>query len=215
MVTACLAWASIAGATTVVRESHKVQQLALDSYYGWNRNYTPPVSTSRSLAKHSYEVATVSGTFSYYSAINYYHPQWPWTVVCGTPAPSAQHPGSLGGDGPVGFDAEFLFSRPWRTKLCANAHLPAHWTNFQMNDGSGWAHPELLGTAPTGPVSNHTYSYAVSGHNDPIKFRLWDILTRDNYGLLKISLRPANTADCASYLAFGFASEKRCITHMQ
>jgi hypothetical protein len=184
--------------------------LTLDSYHAWNRHHTPPVSSSFKVAKGVYYVATVSGTFSYYSSARYTKPYAPWPIVCGTPSPAAQHQGSLGGDGPVGFDAQFIFSRPWKTKKCRARHLPVSWSNFQLNDGTGWAHPNILGPRLTAPTSDHTYSYAVAGHGKELKLRLNDVYTRDNYGLLDITFRPAAASDCASYAAFGFTSAAQC-----
>jgi hypothetical protein len=200
------------GAADQAQESlDSVQTLSLDSYFGWDRHYTPPVATSLDLRRDHYAVATVSGTFSFYAALNYAVPQRPWTVVCGSPERSAQYQGSLGGDGPAGLDAEFIFARPWTAKECASAHLPIRWPNFQINDGTGWGHPKILGTLPIAPTTSHTYSFAAVGHNQRLRFRLSDIWTRDNYGLLKISLRPATTADCSSYQAFGFRSSSSCM----
>jgi hypothetical protein len=155
----------------------------------------------------------VSGTFSYYGAINYVVPQAPWTIVCGTPEAEPQNQ-SAGGSGPVGFDAEFIFSRPWTPEACAQANLPVRWINFQMKDAGPWAHPEALNLAePAAPNPSHTYEYAVVGQKRRVAFRLFDIRTRDNYGTLKISLRTATAADCAgaNFEAFGFATEGECV----
>lgn len=184
--------------------------ISLDSYHAWRRHYTPPVSTPFQVRRGSYDVAIVDGSFSYYAAANYTVPQRPWKIVCGSPQPSAKYPGA-GGNGPVGFDAEFAFARPWSSRKCARAHLPQRWRNFQMNAGTGWHHPTLLGPPPSTPGSDHTYSYAVVGDNRTIQFRLKDVLTRDNYGVLKITVRPAAVSDCSSYASFGFASQSACI----
>ena len=121
--------------------------------------------------------------------------------------------GSAGGSGKVGFDSEFILSRPWLPAPCANAKLPMKWINFQVNSGSGvWSHPVALG-APTVPSPTHTYEYALpvgGGHH--AAFRLYDIDTRDNYGSLKISISAATTANCTEFAAFGLASEAECIT---
>jgi hypothetical protein len=209
---ACAVWMIPATAVASPKHAHRnsAATLSLNSYHNWDRHYTPPVSASGDLARNQYEVATVSGTISYYAAINYRVPQRPWTVVCGTPERSALYPGPSGAHGPVGFDAEFIFARPWTQRECAQAHLPVVWPNFQMNDGTGWRHPNILGTVPVAPAANHTYSFAAVGHSDRLRFRLVDIYTRDNYGVLKISLRPATAADCSSYQAFDFTSSAAC-----
>jgi hypothetical protein len=158
-------------------------QLTLNSHFDWSRSYTPPAVTKTSFAKHVYYVATVSGTFSYYPARDYTAPKSPWPIVCGTPISSSA--------GPVGFDAEFIFARPWTKKSCRKHHLPMTWPNFQANTGSddGWTHPTILGSWPTAPTPNHTYSYVLKGENQPFQFRLWDVDTTDNYGRLSITFR--------------------------
>jgi hypothetical protein len=188
-----------------------IDHFALDSYHAWKKPFTPPATSNVTLKKGIY-VATVQGTFSYYSAINYVVPQAPWTILCGTPEGAPQF-GSAGGSGKVGFDSEFVISRPWLPAPCATAKLPVKWANFQMNAGHGvWAHPAVLGS-PTTPSPTHTYEYALpasGGHH--VAFRLFDIDTRDNYGSLKISIAAATTADCAQFTAFGLSSEAECLT---
>jgi len=198
----------------VAGASATIDQFNLDSYHAWDREYTPPARSSVKLKKGLY-VATVQGTFSYYAAINYTVPQPPWTIVCGTPEAAPQF-GSAGGSGPVGFDAEFIFSRPWQAEPCAHAHLPAKWQNFQMNDGvTGWMHPAVLNIGyPAVPNPTHTYEFALRGHKGRhVSFRLLDIYTRDNYGSLRISLRAATAADCSGtkYQAFNLTSEAECL----
>ncbi len=193
-----------------------VDQFSLDSYHAWNKDHTPAVRSEVRLKKHLY-VATVTGTFSYYGAINYLVPQAPWTVLCGTPESAPQYE-SAGGSGPVGFDSEFIFSRPWTPEACATAHLPVQWINFQMKNGpGGWAHPTALNVSdPPAPDPNHSYEYAIVGQKKKVAFRLFDIRTRDNYGTLRISIRTATAADCTGtkYEAFGLSSEAECLSEV-
>jgi len=188
------------------------EHFTLDSYHAGGAKYTPPASSHTKLKSALY-VAFVQGTFSYYGAINYSDPQPPWSILCGTPALAPMFP-SAGGSGKVGFDAEYVFARPWTAPLCAKAKLPVKWINFQMYSGSGaWSHPTPL-VATTAPTASHSYEYAIVGekaHN--VKFRLYDIDTRDNYGSLTISLRDATPADCSGtkYLAFGLSKESECL----
>lgn len=184
--------------------------LTLDSYYGWSRDHTPPVSTSYILPRHARYVVTVSGTLSYYPAIDYSRPQPPWTMVCGAPDPATEFGGSRGGNGPVGFDAEFIFARPSRRRMCSRYPLPRHWSAFQVNAGTGWQHPGIVGTYPIAPSASHTYTYAIVGHGRRVQFRLYDVYTRDNYGILRIELRPAVVGDCTSYVALKFTSVANC-----
>ena len=194
-----------------------LDHFALDSYSASGAKHTP---AARSVAKlhNGLYVAIVQGTFSYYGAINYMAPQPPWTILCGTPEAAPQF-SSAGGSGRVGFDSEFIISRPWLPEPCAKAKLPVHWVNFQMNPGTGvWAHPMTLNLgSPPAPTPTHTYEYALvgkKGHH--VGFRLYDLNTRDNYGSLKISLRAATESDCTGtkYAAFGLASEAECIADL-
>lgn len=190
-----------------------LDHFALDSYHAGGAKHTPAATSAIKLNGFEY-VAIVQGTFSYYGAINYMAPQPPWTILCGTPEAAPQF-GSAGGSGKVGFDSEYIFSRPWLPEPCAKAKLPVKWTNFQMNPGTGvWAHPVAL--VPT-LSPTHTYEYAISSKkNHHVSFRLYDINTRDNYGTLKISLRGATSEDCTGtkYAAFGASSEAECITNL-
>ncbi len=194
-------------------QAASVDQFSLDSYHAWNKDHTPAVKSEKKLKQNHLYVATVSGTFSYYGAINYVVPQAPWTTLCGTPEAEPAY-SSAGGSGPVGFDAEFVFARPWTEEACAQANLPVQWVNFQMKNGGAWAHPTALDVSdPAAPNSNHTYEYALVGQKRRVAFRLFDIRTRDNYGSLRISIRTAEAGDCAGarFEAFGFGSEAECI----
>lgn len=197
--------------TPIAANAASLDHFALDSYHAWKKPFTPPARSNIKLKKGLY-VATIQGTFSYYSAINYVVPQSPWTILCGTPGAAPQF-GSAGGSGKVGFDSEFIISRPWLPAPCNNAKLPIKWINFQVNAGKGvWLHPSVLGS-PTAPTPTHTYSYALPvGGGHRASFRLFDIDTRDNYGSLKISISAATTANCTEFAAFGLASEAECVT---
>jgi hypothetical protein len=197
----------------VAQASTTIDRFTLDSYHSWKRKVTPPAASEVKLQEGLY-VATVQGTFSYYAAINYVAPQAPWTILCGTPETAPEF-SSAGGSGKVGFDAEFILSRPWLPEPCAQAKLPVKWINFQMNNGSGvWAHPAVLNVgSPAVPNPAHTYEYALIGRtHHHVAFRLFDLDTRDNYGSLKISLREATASDCAGtkWQAYGLASEAEC-----
>lgn len=99
--------------------------------------------------------------------------------MCGTPEAGPQYGGSRGGTGPVGFDAEFVFARPWTVKKCAEAQLPLHWINFQVNSGFGWSHPNLIGSLPPRrpPTTRTGTASSVVGDHKYAQFRLFDLLT--------------------------------------
>ncbi len=201
-----------------VASASTLDHFALDSYHAGKRHATPPAASEVRLKGEVLYVATVQGTFSYYGAINYLAPQPPWTIVCGSPEGAPQF-SSAGGSGDVGFDSEFIFSRPWLPEPCEHAKLPVKWINFQMNPGTGvWAHPNVLNVgSPAAPNPTHTYEYAVVGvEHHHVAFRLYDINTRDNYGSLHISLRYATAGDCegTKYAAFGLSSEGECLSRL-
>lgn len=177
-------------------------QLTLNSYFNWRKDYTPPVKTSQPLTAGEYYVATVSGTFSYYPAYLYVRHYSGWKTVCGAPASSPR--------GPVGMDAQFIFARPWTFRGCRHHSFPQPSTNFRAStDLVHWAHPAILQPL-SAPDSDHTYSYALVGAGHPAGFRLKDGDTRDNYGKLTIDVRVATASDCAGYQAFGFADAADC-----
>jgi hypothetical protein len=108
-----------------------------------------------------------------------------------------------------------VFARPWLPQPCEEEKLPMKWTNFQVHIGPGeWVHPTTL--APTtAPSPTHTYEYAfVAPNNRHLIVRLYDILTRDNYGSLRISTRLATAADCegGKYASFKLSSESECVS---
>lgn len=213
LATLCLALCSGLGSAASASASPLMptDAFSLDSYFRWNRPYTPPVSSSIVIPSRADYVATVSGTFSYYAARAYGHFIHKEQVLCGTPESAPKYSGSAGGTGPVGFDAEFVFARPWVSAKCRRAHLPVRWSNFEMTTDTHWRHPTILGGLPSAPSAGHTYSFAVVGDNRPVKFRLADVYPRDNYGILKIQLAPATTAVCqANYRAFGLTSPTQC-----
>lgn len=216
-LTGAIALATVGGATATAFASGAAptpgnQALRLDSYEPNNDGAAGPVR-GVSLPNNKLFVAEVQGTFSYYSAINWVHPQHPWHIVCGTAlaAPMFQSPDRPQG-GKVGFDAEFVFGRPWRVRRCNRARLPVRWGNFQINTGFGWSHHDPLGGIPTAPSAEHAYSYALRGTGSRPRFRLLDRQTDDNYGVLHIHIRRAVPGDCANdgWQLFGSRSQQAC-----
>ena len=189
--------------------------LTLDSYEPNNDGFAGPVA-SKILPAESRWVAVVQGTFSYYNPSMYVaHPAAPFQVLCGTPdftGPLFPSPDKASNK-PVGMDAEFEFARPSRRSTCNRHPLPGHWYNFQIKTGSTWGHIPDLGAGEVVPTADHTYSYPLVGWDRPAQFRLKDRpRTSDNYGELKISIRPATSADCGfqDWHSFGYASEAEC-----
>lgn len=211
-----IVFAGLAGAAQAkVRGSLNV---TLDSYEPNNDGFAGPVSTAK-LPEGSRWVAVVQGTFSYYAPSLYNAPTAPFTMLCGDPIdsgpifPSPDRPANR----PVGMDAQFVFGRPSTRKICNKYPLPSAWRNFEIRTGklSPYEHYAALGPTLTAPTADHTYSYPLVGWGQPAQFRLKDRpRTSDNYGELKISLRPATADDCGNYDygSFGYPDEATCRT---
>ncbi|MCW2982834.1 MAG: hypothetical protein JWR63_404 [Conexibacter sp.] len=190
--------------------------LRLDAYEPNNDGFAGAV-TSNVLPAGSHWVAEVQGTINYYFPSYYGWVREPWPVVCGTPDDSGPMFPSEDRSWykTVGQDPEFVFARPWTKHRCDANPLPKHWNNFQISRGAGFGHIAPLGAPLTGPTADHKYVYPITGIGASAKFRLKDRpRTSDNYGVLKIKVRPATGADCASggFVRFGFADEASCAT---
>jgi hypothetical protein len=186
----------------------------------WLDTYAPPtgyegaVTSARTgaAAPGSYLVATVSGTFSYWSADQYDMPTTPWDTMCGAAEPAATYASPDGVTGPVGMDAEWIFGRPWTTAECSLLPLPRRGGVFQIDTGSGFADRLPMGPATSGPMAGHKYRYALVGAGASLAFRLLDGPgAADNYGQLRIDLNTATAADCADYQGFGAPSQAACL----
>jgi hypothetical protein len=190
-----------------------ISNLVLHAYQAGTSAATKPVTSRPRLAQHDLYVATVQGTLSYYAAIDYTAIQPPWEVMCGVPDGAPMF-GGPGGSGPVGNDAEFIFAQPTKLATCATEVFPRHWFNLQANLGAGWSHPKLLSAgALNAPTASHSYEYALVGRHKPASFRLTDPDTRDDYGSLHVSIRRADSGDCANqkYKAFHFSTPQACV----
>jgi hypothetical protein len=215
---AALTWMALAMAlppSALAKGAGQVKPIGtvtLDSYRASTKANSGPASIHARLARGKLFVATVQGTISYYAAINYVAVQAPWATICGKTTRAPIFP-SAGGSGQTSNDAEFILAEPSQTATCA-VTLPAHWFNFQIDSGAGWSHPTALSLATlTAPTPTHTYQYPVIGHGQGVSFRLIDPDVRDDYGSLRISVRPAVASDCAGtkYKAFTFASHRACV----
>jgi hypothetical protein len=212
-----IVFAGLAGAAQA--KARGSLNVTLDSYEPNNDGFAGAVST-KNLPEGSRWVAVVQGTFSYYEPSQYSSPSKPFKALCGTPdlsGPLFASPDKPAG-GPVGMDAEFLISRPARkASWCASHPLPHRWPNFEMRTGklSPYQHYSALGPTLYAPTADHTYSYPLVGWGQAAQFRLKDRpRTSDNYGELKISLRPATAGDCGNYdwESFGYHSQPECET---
>jgi hypothetical protein len=153
-----------------------------------------PVQSLSVLTSNAFYAVEVSGTFSAFRP-KYMQssPPFPY-VLCGVPeaAPAIPSPGRP--DSRVGADAEFVFSRPFKTS-CKQS-LPARTVQLQLDTGAGFLHHPPVSAAS--PVANHHYVYVVPGANAPLQARLLDRQLSDNNGVLAIELRLPTAAECAA-----------------
>jgi hypothetical protein len=176
------------------------ETLTLDLHHGTT------VKTEERLELDTWYVATVQGTASFHFAGTWSHPERIFNktgkkkkaTVCGTPepAPMFASPGTT--SGPVGFDAETLFARPVPVSTCTNEPAPRPTRRFQLNEGARWHHLSSLSGRFSTPRPDHAYSYALLGRDHKLSFRVRDNPSYDNYGQLKITLRPAVATDCGN-----------------
>jgi len=188
------------------------QTVTLDARAGRSPTVAGPVSGPR-LERGRHYVVVARGTISYYAGRQYRRPVRPWDTVCGRtePRPQFRSPGRP--NGPVGMDAETVFARPWTRRMCARYPGAVNWGNFQISTGGRFRDLPAAGAPFTAPRADHTYAYVVRGRDRRVRFRLVDTRgKRDNYGRLRIRVRPAVAGDCATLgpRTFGAASEAAC-----
>ncbi len=143
-----------------------------------------PAVSRRRLAKGLYYVAIVKGTFAYKRLVGTY---------CGRTEklPMRRSPGRF--NGRVTQDVEMIFAAKPRGGVCPR--LPEHWGNFQISTGLAYRHIEPIGGQPTRTAALHRYRYVLKGRGQKAKFRLRDLYTPDNYGVVTIQLRRATRAE--------------------
>ncbi|HEX2084876.1 MAG TPA: hypothetical protein VHF89_04270 [Solirubrobacteraceae bacterium] len=166
------------------------EELALDSYAAVD---TPPtVGTSDVLSAGRYYVATVSGTFTYFSRSRWQR----GTPHCGSPDPAPLDPSPGRPFAPAGDDAELSFGAPRENNKCPN--LPAHSSGVRIDTGDDFKDLDPRDGPVTTPAQDHTYRYLLRGAGRAARFRILDTGFGDNSGILSISVRPALRADCGN-----------------
>jgi hypothetical protein len=93
----------------------------------------------------------------------------------------------------VGQDAERIFARPHIGRCDPSYGFPHKYgaahpaIEFDIGDGAGFHH-----VAPTDGSyhPDHTYTYVVIGHDQPLQVKLLDQPYSDNYGDLEIDVTP-------------------------
>jgi hypothetical protein len=153
--------------------------------------YLPAASatgvTSRPLLSGVTYRVVVEGTMSLW------HP-YHWSSVCvGTPLPSPELR-SGGATGPVGVDAEWLWSWPTSSALCQDAAggpVPRPRRGIVVQASGGGPVVHLPPPLETGMTANHVYTYEIVGTGVALRFLIDDDPIEDNYGVLRIVILPA------------------------
>jgi hypothetical protein len=171
------------------------ETLLLDSYDNAGAPYSRAVTTSQAIPAGTTATVTVRGTYALYTKSLMDKSHKPY-VLCGSPVaapPVTPSPGLS--DSIAGFDAEFIYRRPF-VGTCSQA-LPLANGAFQVLQNGGWSHPEAVGH-PSAPTADHTYKYSVAGTGKPLSFRVRDDYTSDNDGVLAVSVAVPDGAGSAA-----------------
>jgi hypothetical protein len=146
-------------------------------YYDTVNAGTPLTMATTLLAGVEY-VVVIEGTYSL----------WNSALGTGTPEANAQFPGSVAGRAStqVGLDADTDFAiKTGSTRIIGHADL----LKLSLDAGSTFSHVEPVGGPYGTPQAGHLYRYAVTGQGHPLRIRLDDINSPDNYGKLRITLQ--------------------------
>jgi hypothetical protein len=165
----------------------------LDTFESVNDGAAGPVATADVLAPGQFYGVEVSGTFSTFNE-EIWNRRTSYFGICGIAATDAALPSPGRPATPAGQDAEIVFARPW---FFPCRTTPYRYRSFQMDTGSGFGHPGANGVSSATPDPSHTYVYLVRGEGQVARFQQMDTQTRDNYGVLSITVRPATASDCA------------------
>jgi len=171
--------------------------------------HSGPLKTERLTAGKPYLIE-VKGTFSLFGAADYRQ------KLCGAPEAQPQYRSRRVANGPVGADAVFLFADLLRN--CDRNRNRLRYTTFETSiDGRRYRDLVPAGGAPQGPRPDHTYTFAAVGVGKVVRFRVFDRFPADNYGRLRIRIRPARATDCANekFRNFGYADEATCVRGTQ
>jgi len=181
----------------------------LDTHDRGRDNYAGPIKTER-LTRGKPYLIEVKGTFSLFGAVEYRQP------LCGAPEPRPQYRSRGVRNGPVQADSVFLFAD--LASNCARNQGRLQYTTFGIGvDGRRYRNLWPAGGIPPAVRPDHTYTYAVVGFGKVARFRIFDRQPEDNYGRLRIRIRPAQATDCAAekFRQFGYADEATCVAGTQ
>jgi hypothetical protein len=181
----------------------------------------PRLTFSTPLAPGAWYVVDASGTGSFVKPSMWTNPRSRFSlhpVICGTPESAPMFP-TDGATGAVGFDPETQFARPTSRRRCQRDPLPRTTRRFQLDAGNGFRHPTTLTGRYSAPRADHAYSYPIQGGKSwrsreryrshghwqwrwqtrwhKLDARVRDRPAWDNYGALQLTLRRADSGDCA------------------
>ena len=172
------------------RESNgTIETFFLDTYSPGNVGYSGPVNSTTSLDRETAYVVEVQGTWSLFFPKE-------WGGVCdGSPEDGPQFPSLTVKNGLVGMDPAHMFAAPNGSGWCPGdltEPLPVGFRvlQFSLDGGTQWFIPEPLDSTFN---SDHLYSYHVEGNDHQLQARLVDSRTEDNYGQIRVSIRPIQT----------------------
>jgi hypothetical protein len=158
-----------------------------------------PVTTAAPLAAGQPYIVTVSGTASIWPI-----DRWSAGPICGAAERAPMFPTPGVANGPTGLDAETVFAVPPGAPFpgfpCGPSTIPFHVflhqpVGLQMNGGGGFIYVVPVGGPYGAPRPDHTYTYAITGAGAPLSIRFADEPVGDNYGLLRIAVRPRQPCD--------------------
>jgi hypothetical protein len=179
----------------------------LDSYSSAGAAFVGPV-TFPTIPAGERQIAQIQGTISLWAPTS-------WTSyraeVCGPALSAPIFPSPGRPSGPSGVDADSKFGPLIFKDKKTCAGQVAKFGGIQLSTGGAFSHPDAL---PASDASTHTYQYALVGTGAPAQFRIADRTAADNYGVFRITTRPAVGSDCVGTGAalLGYPSEAACQT---
>jgi hypothetical protein len=172
-----------------------------------NARHLGPVSSKNPLTRGKPFVVTVRGTWSYLDLRR--------EQLCGVAEARPLFPTPVRGvkNRRVIADSEFYFAQ--RITDCVDPlKVVQQGVRFQIATRRAFEKVLPIGSPLVAPSANHEYHYAVTGSARKIRFRIArESFLLDNYGRLRIRVRPATEADCTALGAgvFGFADVPACV----
>ncbi|MDT7787317.1 MAG: hypothetical protein QOF58_5736 [Pseudonocardiales bacterium] len=198
------AGASAASAETLMLDTHEVTS-ASDHFAG-------PVSTQQALDPSRLYTVDIQGTFSTWPAS-----KWLQNGACdgGSTNTLPMFPSNGVTNGTVGQDAEGTFRTPVGAGTCPAG--PSHFDHMQMDFGTGWRYQTPIGGPYVPTVAGkHVYRHLLPGGGIAGAFQFAFQLRdggslADNYGQLKITVKPVKQGCEETYKAYAAGANERTL----